>query len=540
MGKRKKYVAEGANVTLNILRDEAEKMLRDRSSYNDDPTLAEGDIKRLFQELQVHQLELEMQNDELRKANEELEMQRIKFAGIYDLAPVGYFIIDRLGIIEEVNSKGLDLLQASKHLLLKSRFQSFIMPHDLDKFYQFQQNMLKTQVPQSCQVKVRTKTNGTFHAQLEGIAINNMMGVSTQCYIAMIDISERINAQQILATTKERLELALEASSAGTWEVDLKTNRFFLDDSSHAICGLDPNTFDGRYETFLRQIHPDDRSKVDEHFRYSMNNEREINIDFCVLKLQDEVAYVSARGHIIGDEKDARRLVGTIMDVTEKKLLEKETNELRLHQHRNITAAILQAQENERKRISGALHDSVSQLLYGIKLNLQQVDQQRIPETNFDNIKKLLDEAIKETRNISFELAPSILTDFGLSVTVKEMAKRLSTDILTIKVSIDIEHRLKLPLEINIFRILQELLNNCIKHSDATSVHLGIKQENKLIHIRVKDNGKGFDTGNSEKLSEGSGLSSIRNRLSLFDGTIHIQSQPYRGTIVHITLNDIQ
>src|SRR3954471_5456252 len=96
------------NRQFENLRTAAEKTIREGT----DPAHAKMD--GILQELQVHQIELEMQNDELRIANEETELQRLKFEGIYDLAPVGYFIIDPRGYIDEVNTTGMNLLGASK------------------------------------------------------------------------------------------------------------------------------------------------------------------------------------------------------------------------------------------------------------------------------------------------------------------------------------------------------------------------------------------------------------------------------------------
>lgn len=531
-----KNTRESMDNMLDHLREQAEKAIEGRISEENVP-ISKKEIKLIFQELQVHQLELEMQNDELRIANEELEIQRIKFAGIYDLAPVGYFILDKTGIVEEVNTEGLRLLGLKKEILLKRRFQTFIDPDDNEKFFNFLKKMLDTRVPQSCQLRLLSGNNKVVYSQLEGTAISNMPGVITQCYIAVIDISERIEAENKLADTKERLELALAASSAGTWEMDLKTGHLFLDKSNHEICGLALGSFDGNYQSFMNLIHHDDQKRVDEHFRTALNNEKEIDIEFRLPVSAGKNCFIAARGHVVSGPDRHKRFVGTMMNITEKKLLEEEATKLRFDQQRNITAAILLAQENERRRISEALHDSVSQLLYGIKLNLQQIDN-KAGGTYLKKTKNLIDAAINETRNISFELAPSILTDFGLSATITEMAKRLSTNSLTIKVTVDISERLPLSLEVNIFRILQELINNCIKHSGASIVTLAIRRESNSIQIRVKDNGKGFNVKDKNTLSGGSGLSSIRNRLSLYNGKIDVESQPDKGTIVYISLDD--
>ena len=148
----------------------------------------------------------------------------------------------------------------------------------------------------------------------------------------------------------------------------------------------------------------------------------------------------------------------------------------------------------------------------------------------------LLNQAVKETRNISFELAPSVLSDFGLPATIDELAKRLTTPQLQIKIKVSgLNTRLNISIELMIFRIIQELLNNAIKHSGASIIKVEIRN-NRMLEIVVNDNGKGFDVKEQEHLPGGTGLSSIRNRLNLYNGNINIRSNPGEGTTVHIAL----
>jgi PAS domain S-box-containing protein len=516
------------------LRKEAEQFLIGNSSFQES-NITPDDIKILFQELQVHQIELEMQNDELRTANEELENERVKFTGIYDLAPVGYFILNKVGIIEEVNAAGATLLGLYKTSIVGHRMQKFLIADQWDTFYFFFNQLLKTERPQSCRLKVINNNGALLDVQVEGITINNTLLGLRQCYIAVVDITERIASEQRLAETKNRLELALEASKAGTWEYDLITGHLTLDDANFVICGINSKTFDGQYKTFTELIHPDDREKLDSALRVAVNQDKELNVDCRIIKGED-TCFISIRGHVVTGIDKHKRFLGTMTDITDKKTLEEETNRLKIDQHKNIAAAILQAEDNERKRISEALHDSVSQLLYGIKLNLQQLQPDKDNQEALATIHSLLNEAVKETRNISFELAPSVLTDFGLPATIDELAKRLSTPNMQIKTKVTgLSARLNISIELVIFRIIQELLNNAIRHSEANVIKVEIKK-NKMLEIEVKDNGKGFNVSEQEYMPGGAGLSSIRNRLNFYNGTINIKSYPGEGTTVQIAL----
>jgi len=493
-------------------------------------------VEKLLQELQLHQVELEMQNDELRIANEQLEHQQIKFSGIYDLAPIGYFILDKTGVINEVNDAGTGILETGKGSILKYSLQSFVTPDYSDTYHRFYRAMINTGLRQSCQLKMRSKKGKEFHVQVEGIAITPSPAHPLQCDIAVIDISERVEAEVSLAKTKERLELALDAAAAGTWELELDTMNFQMDEFNYQFFAITGSNFDGRYQSFIRLIYYKDREMVDQHFRTSLNNQKEIDVECRFINENGNISYISIRGHVITELKQSKRFVGIMMDITEKKRIEAESARLKDDHQKLIALATLSAENNERQRISDALHDGVSQLLYGIRIKLGALEQNNAKDTMRD-LNNLLDMAIQETRNISFELAPSILNDFGLPATIEDLAKRLSTAEMKIKTHIlSFNERLDLPLEISIFRIIQELINNCMKHSAANLIIVELKL-NKFIEICVKDNGAGFDTGLQDVLPSGSGFSSIKNRISVYNGSMQVDSTPGLGTVVKIKLN---
>jgi PAS domain S-box-containing protein len=521
------------NELISGLRDKAEQMLLQVGKSKS--AVDKLDIDSIFQELQIHQIELEMQNDELKLANEELELQQLKFTSIYNLAPVSYFILNANGIIDEVNNAGLSLLVGLKTGLIGKRITHFIAADHTDAFYRFFRAMQTGEERQTCQLKMRSPAGAEFYAQVEGIKINSLISGFAQYYIAIIDITERIEAGKALSATKERLQLSLEASSAGIWELELQTMHFFLDEFNQHICGIPTGRFDGKYHTFINTVHPDDQQTVDYHFRVSINHEKELDIVCRLGNNDNELCYVSIRGHVVGDAGQPKRLVGIMIDVTDKKRIEEETQRLKDSQQTAIMLATLNAEENERRRISDALHDSVSQLLYGIKMKLGALNADHTPAGN--DVNQLLDQAIRETRNISFELAPSILVDFGLPATIEELVKRLSTPAMKIEARITgFGNRTDLLLETSIFRIVQELINNCMKHSGASLVKLELKK-NKQIEIKIKDNGRGFNYTEQEKSAGGSGLHSIKNRVGLYNGKLIVDSQINVGTAINISLS---
>ncbi|GAA4365626.1 hypothetical protein GCM10023185_36060 [Hymenobacter saemangeumensis] len=225
-------------------------------------------------------------------------------------------------------------------------------------------------------------------------------------------------------------------------------------------------------------------------------------------------------------------ILAIIRDVTERNRLAEEATRLRLRQQQEVLSAILETQETERKRIAEALHNGLGQVLYATKLSLEGKGSARPPAESL----KLLNEAIRTTRTISFELTPGILQDFGLRIALEELVKRISPRHLPINLHLQgLEPALPAPVEIAVYRIVQELLNNVLKHAQATEVEVHVVRENKLLEVSVEDNGQGFDANMLASAPlEGIGLAGIRNRVALLGGTLQVQSQPGRGTIVSI------
>lgn len=476
-----------------------------------------GGLEDSLQELQVLQIELELQNDELFHANEELELQRLRFEHIYDLAPVGYFILDRNGVIEEVNSAGMKLLETGKALIRGVGLMTFVVPEEADEFHRFYRTLLLTKEKQRSQIRFRTHSGREFHALLDG-----RLASETKCYIAIIDVTEAIEARTRLADTKDRLAMALEASGAGTWELNLPSMHLNLDESNRLLFDMG---FKNSYNSFLDNVHPEDRFRVDQHFRTAINQDCEI--DLVTRLLGDKPRFAAIRGHLVNREQ---RITGIMWDVTEQKRADEIAQ-------KNIATATLQAEEKERLRISETLHDSVAQLLYGIQLNIDQLEDGKL-EAGKRKLNGLLNTAIKQTRDISYELAPPTLAELGLAETIEELCERLTTPALTLRPVISgFRSRGDLMLETTLFRITQELINNCLKHSGASTVTVSFKQ-GQIMEIIVQDNGQGFMPHELPK-SHGAGLVSIRNRLQVYNGTLEIDSAPGQGTVarVFITMN---
>jgi signal transduction histidine kinase len=152
-----------------------------------------------------------------------------------------------------------------------------------------------------------------------------------------------------------------------------------------------------------------------------------------------------------------------------------------------------------------------------------------------NNAKKLIDDSVKEVRTISHNLMPAGLMDKGIEFALNELANKINdTGLLHIDLMItESEQRLDSSVEIAIYRIVQEVVNNMIKHSKANKVEVLLDYNTEKIYLSIKDNGLGFDTNTIEQ-SSGIGWKNIFSRVYMMNGDVQVNSQPGRGTLVNI------
>lgn len=204
--------------------------------------------------------------------------------------------------------------------------------------------------------------------------------------------------------------------------------------------------------------------------------------------------------------------------------------------------SMLKGQEEERSRLAKDLHDGLGGLLSGVKFSLSNMkDNLMITPDNmsvFERSLDMIDTSIKELRRVAHNMMPEMLTKFGLDEALKEYCNSINaTKLLAIKYqSLGMDSRIEKTTEIIIYRIIQELLNNVLKHAAATEAMVQLIKGDDRFSIMVEDNGKGFDTAMLEN-SKGAGLTSIRSRVDYLKGRLDIHSEPGKGTLVNIELN---
>ena len=231
-------------------------------------------------------------------------------------------------------------------------------------------------------------------------------------------------------------------------------------------------------------------------------------------------------------------MLGTVVDITERKLAEeglRHAQERELRSHEEFARQLLNAEEQERQRLAAELHDSLGQSLSIIKNRSDLLLKLRaLPKPvplKLNAISKATSDAIEELRSLVRNLRPIQIEQLGLTDSIRERV-----DTVAQSTSIHLERRIENvddaivgPAATQLYRIIQEALNNLIKHSNANRARLSLERDIKCVRLRVSDNGKGFDPA-KVSLRAGFGLKNIQERARMIGGTADIESGPGAGT----------
>ncbi|ACU05159.1 tetratricopeptide repeat-containing sensor histidine kinase [Pedobacter heparinus] len=228
-----------------------------------------------------------------------------------------------------------------------------------------------------------------------------------------------------------------------------------------------------------------------------------------------------------------------------RKLQQAKIDELETEKQLMATEAVLKGEEQERTRLAKDLHDGLGGMLSGIKFSLSNMKENMVMTPDnvnaFERSMDMLDSSIKEMRRVAHNMMPEILLKYGLDTALMEFCTEIDRNgVLRVNYQSVGVHEADIPqtISVTIYRIVQELLNNAIKHAHAKNILVQLHQSNqgKLLAITVEDDGNGFDTDLLKK-SDGMGWLNIKNRVEFLKGRIDLQSAPGKGTSVMIEIN---
>jgi signal transduction histidine kinase len=313
------------------------------------------------------------------------------------------------------------------------------------------------------------------------------------------------------------------------------------------------------YENAIKYIHLSKEYADSLNFKKQDIAIREYQIQYETEKKQLENEYLKQENVLLGEKQRANRILffvtlGLFIALLtasyfivkyllrkkkiaeQEKIIEQQKSENLLKtQEMNIIDAMIEGQEKERQLIAQDLHDNLGSMLASLRLNFENLRSQTAQENNplFEKADGLINDAYQNVRRLAHAKNSGVIADRGLIPALKILAEKTS---VPKKFEIEIQSfgmnsRLDLSLEITVFRAIQELVTNCIKHASASKVLISLTQHQNEINIIVEDNGKGF----AKNITEGMGLSNIRKKIKSYGGTFDIDSSS-RGTTIIINI----
>ena len=471
-----------------ILRRKARKVVKAKAPKRS--LFQSRDAKELLHELEIHQVELEMQNQELRAGQAKLEASRAQYADLYDLAPIGYFTFDARGRIVQVNVNGARLLGRERAALLNVPFSSFLVGESHSAFAQHLREVFKSKTRQSCDLTLLKEDGSPLYVQLESApsAVDHEHPAS--CRTAVADITVRRRAEDVLRKAHEELELRV-----------LHRTRE-LSETNQAL------------EAQIRQRQRAEGALKEAH-----------------------------------EELEQRVLRRTAELLQSNKALEEEIVQRRRAEeaHLLVLRRLVEAQEAERCRVARELHDQFGQGLAALNLGLKGLAEQLSAQSRlqprltqmFDTVGNML----RDVHSLVWKLRPPALDDLGLATALErytvEWSKLNGIPVSFHNQGLD-QRRLPSQIETTLYRIAQEALTNVFKHAQARNVSVVLEFHASQAALIIEDDGRGFPVETILKQTPGAqghlGLVGMRERAILAGGTFNIESNLRSGTTVFVRI----
>jgi PAS domain S-box-containing protein len=468
---------------------------------------------------------------ERQRAHEALRESEARLQAFTNNSPAAMFLKDREGRYRFVNEQFLrrfgmrraQVLGATDHELFARQQALTLSAHDTE--------VLERGVPLQFEESARSVDDERFYvvslfpvADAAG-AVVGVGGVAT-------DITERRTAEQALREQRTLLAEAQKLAGLGCWEWDPGSGRLIWSDELYRIYGVDAAAFQPSFENYLERVHAEDRPAVLKLVTASLADGRGFTFDERILRPDGAVRQLRSHGEVMRDESGrVVKVVGACIDITEQKVAEATL--------RALTRRLVQAEENERRRLARELHDQVGQNLSALNINLDIVLgslKDGALKRRLEDSLKLVDGTLQSIENVMADLRPALLDEYGLGAALAWYAEEYSrrTGIhVTVKAQ-DAGTDLRPEAAVALFRIAQEALNNAAKHSAAKGIIVKVEEKEGDLVLSASDDGCGFDPAQGPKGRWG--MTTMRERAEAAGGRLAVESAPGKGTTVRATV----
>ena len=553
---------------LNTLRKRAEEFVNKNSSAV--KKVIPKDIQNLIEDLRIHQVELEIQNEELQRAQMELEAARNRYSDLYEFAPAGYITVSEQGLILEANVTSSTLLGVEKSLMIGKPFTGFITSDTQDVFYFHRKKLFKTKSKQICELKLEKKDGTQFYSQLESIVLQDSNSNSDRCRIIISDITEQVQTIQELQESENKYRLLVNTIPSivfrgyKDWSVD------FFDEKIESLTGYDVDEFNSGRMRWIDIIVDEDIKSAKEVFIRALKTDKSYVREYRIKSKTGELRWIQERGRIVCNTEGAIEYVsGVFFDITERKQAKKERKELEMQLH--------QAQKMEAiGMLAGGIAHEFNNIL-GIVIGNAEVAVDDVPDGSLareclDEIRSASLRASDVVQQILSFARKDLIEQEPVQVTpiIKDCLRLLRHSIpRTIEISQDILCAFDTVLA-NPTQISQVIMNLCTNAAQAMVEYGGVlkvtlknvefeNQDEELdvepgcyLALTVSDTGQGIEPEIANRIFEpyfttkeigkgtGMGLSVVHGIVKSCHGKITVQSEAGKETVFQVLLPVIE
>lgn len=365
------------------------------------------------------------------------------------------------------------------------------------------------------------------------------------CLIGMgIDVNGKKAAEEEMRISNERYMLATKVTNDAIFDWDLKSGFCFWGERFYAEFGYVHDEGVNKIKFWEDHIHHGDRERIIASVNQFIASKSTgvWSEEYRFQRSDEKYSIVSDKKFLVFDnEENAIRVVGSMQDITEKKKLEKKLLKQELTRQKQVAQAIINVQEKERAEIGLELHDNVNQILSTCKLYLELAKTNERERMNLiDCCSENINQAINEIRNISRALVPASIEDLGLQESIHDLVEHIN---VTKKINVEFysinwsDELIGNGQKLTLFRIIQEQVNNVLKHAHASNliIELEMDEFENCIRLNIADDGIGFDP-EKIKSKKSLGFSNIISRTDLFDGEISIVAAPEKGCKLNVQI----
>lgn len=547
---------------LSALREQAENRVRQHAGRNlqDLTTLSPAAAQSLLHDLQVHQIELELQNDELRQAQDALEASRARYFDLYNLAPVGYFTLDDKGFIVEANLTGATLLGVARGALITQPLSRFIIADDADNYYLHHRQLMRTGVPQAFELRMSKKDGAHFTAWVEATVAVATDGGAPACRVVISDISERKAMEERLRRKKDLLMTTGTMAKLGGWVIQLPHNELLWSDEVCAILDFPVGTVPLLDDVLALYATPS-REILSAALAACARNGTSFNCELEMFSARRRPISVRAMGTAVRDESgNITGIEGAFQDITERREIEQ-------------ARASLEAQLRESQKMEalgtlagGIAHDFnniLGTILGNVDLARQDATGNWQALLSLDEIQKAGHRARDLVQQIlSFSRRQPTLRRIMSLMPLVEESVRLLRAALPVNAQVEFRCAADSPSVLaDPSQVVQVLLNLGINAADAMDGQAGIININvegialdapmrsdlnlkpgRYARIVVSDTGRGMDAAIQRQIFEpffttkpagkgtGLGLTVVHGIMQAHEGAIVVRSELGKGS----------